>query len=106
MMTTMIYNRHEEMTHSLNPVGADGGRWRGLEIRRRKKNPNKCDDSLGDNDLSNAAAAAVTKGAGVINKRTESKHLGELFHPSSPHLTPPPTPACVQNLLIIKASEK
>lgn len=78
--------------------------------KKKKKNPNKCDDSLGDNDLSNAAAAAVTKGAGVINKRTESKHLGELFHPSSPLLTPPhplpPTPACVQNLLIIKASEK
>lgn len=93
MMTTMMHNRHEYMTQSLTPIVAEGGRWRGLEMRRSKKNPNKCDDSLGDNDSSNTAAAVVTKGAGVINKRTESKHLGELFQPSSPHLTPSSYPS-------------
>lgn len=37
------------------------------------------DDSLHDNDSSNDAAASQ-KGS-IINKRTQSKHLGDLFSP-------------------------
>lgn len=107
MVTTMTHNRHEEMTCSYTPVGAEGGQVKGIRNEKKEKKVQTSVMILWAIMIHQTLQQrrSQKERESLIKEQSQST-LGSFFTPPHPTSPPPPTPACVQTLLIIKAGEK